>query len=176
MPQNQGDRRKDVPIRVFVADDHPLVLAGLKSLIASEAQFELVGDARNGAEALSRAISLRPDVLLLDLCMPGLSGLDVARGFLAASPNSRVVVLTVLEDQFFLRRVFEAGISGYVLKRSATEQLGRAIRAVVAGTVYLDTAFDLTVVLSDVELRTAARRVGLDTFAESIAANCRRPT
>lgn len=175
MSQNKPDNRPAAPIRVFLADDHPLVLTGLRGLIAADASCELVGEATDGADALSRAIKLRPDVLVLDLWMPGLSGLDVGRRFLSACPGCHVLVLTVLENEFFLRRVVEKGFSGFILKRSATDKLVQAIHMVAAGQVYLDTAFLCPTATSDGELRFAARVLVLDKFSENVVANSRRP-
>lgn len=128
------------PVRVFLADDHPVVLSGMKALIVADASLELVGEAQDGPTALRRASELQPDVAVLDLSMPGLNGIDVARKLLAACPQCRVLVLTVHEDGAYLRQVLELGVAGYVLKRSATEELNRGIHAVAAGGLYLDPA------------------------------------
>ena len=120
-------------MRVFLADDHPVVLSGMKALVAGDPAIELVGEATDGPNALRRAIELRPDVAVLDLSMPGLNGIEVARKLLAACPDCRVLVLTVHEDGAYLRQVLELGVSGYVLKRSATEELIRGIHAVASG-------------------------------------------
>jgi DNA-binding NarL/FixJ family response regulator len=128
------------PLRVFLADDHPLVLEGIRALIVADAGIELVGEARDGATALRRAIDLRPDVAVLDLSMPGLNGIEVARKLLEAWPQCRVLILTVHEDGAYLRQLLEFGVAGYVLKRSATEELRRAIHAVADGGTYLDPA------------------------------------
>jgi DNA-binding NarL/FixJ family response regulator len=135
LPQQQNSR-----LRVFLADDHPVVLSGMKVLVASDDALELVGEAVDGPNALRRAIELRPDVVVLDLSMPGLNGIEVARKFLAACPECRVLVLTVHEDGAYLRQLLDLGVSGYVLKRSATEELIRGIHAVAAGGLYLDPA------------------------------------
>jgi DNA-binding NarL/FixJ family response regulator len=128
------------PVRVFLADDHPVVLSGMKALIAADANLELIGEAQDGPTALRRASELQPDVAVLDLSMPGLNGIDVARKLLAACPQCRVLILTVHEDGAYLRQVLELGVAGYVLKRSATEELNRGIHAVAAGGLYLDPA------------------------------------
>lgn len=128
------------PLRVFLADDHPVVLDGIKALIGADPGLELVGFAEDGRLALRRAIELRPDVAVLDLSMPGLNGIEVAGRLLAACPECRVLVLTVQEDAAYLRQVLELGVAGYVLKRSATEELRRGIYAVAAGGIYLDPA------------------------------------
>jgi DNA-binding NarL/FixJ family response regulator len=127
-------------LRVFLADDHPIVLDGIKALIVADERLELVGQASDGPTALRRATELRPDVAVLDLSMPGLNGVEVSRQLLAACPLCRVVVLTVHEDAAYLRQLLDLGISGYVLKRSATEELLRSIHAAAAGGIYLDPA------------------------------------
>lgn len=127
-------------ISVFLADDHPLVLAGMKAHIEADPELQLVGDARDGPTALRRAIELRPDVVVLDISMPGLNGIDVTRKLLAACPRCRILVLTVHEDGSYLRQLLGLGVAGYVLKRSAAEELSRGIHAVAAGGIYLDPA------------------------------------
>jgi DNA-binding NarL/FixJ family response regulator len=128
------------PLQVYLADDHPLVLDGIKALILADAGLELVGAARDGATALRQAIELRPDVAVLDLSMPGVNGIEVARQLLAACPQCRVLILTVQEDGAYLRQLLDFGVAGYVLKRSATDELRRAIHAVADGGIYLDPA------------------------------------
>jgi DNA-binding NarL/FixJ family response regulator len=128
------------PLQVYLADDHPLVLDGIKALILADAGLELVGAARDGATALRQAIELRPDVAVLDLSMPGVNGIEVARQLLAACPQCRVLILTVQEDGAYLRQLLDLGVAGYVLKRSATDELRRAIHAVADGGIYLDPA------------------------------------
>jgi DNA-binding NarL/FixJ family response regulator len=129
-----------MPLRVFLADDHPVVLAGIKSLLTADAGLEIVGDARDGLTALQMAIDLKPDVVVLDMSMPGLNGVEVTRQLLAVCPNCKVLVLTVHEDRSYVRKLLEVGVAGYLLKRSAGEDLLRAIRAVAGGGIYLDPA------------------------------------
>jgi DNA-binding NarL/FixJ family response regulator len=129
-----------VPLRVFLADDHPLVLDGIKALVAADPAVQVVGTARDGAVALRRACELQPDVAVLDLSMPGLNGMEVARGLLAACPRCRVIVLSMHDDAAYLRQLLDLGVAGYVLKRSASEELSRSIHAVAAGGIYLDPA------------------------------------
>ncbi len=128
------------PLRVFLADDHPLVLEGIKSFLFADDGLELVGEARDGLTALRLAVDLKPDVAILDLSMPGLNGIEVAGRLLDACPQCRVLILTVHEDAAYLRQLLDLGVAGYVLKRSATEELRRAVRAVAAGGIYLDPA------------------------------------
>ena len=128
------------PVRVFVADDHPLILDGIKALVSADPALELAGEARDGPTALRRAIELKPDVAVLDLSMPGLNGIEVSRKLLAVHPECRILILTVHEDDGYLRKLLALGVAGYVLKRSAPEELRRGIHAVSAGDIYLDPA------------------------------------
>ena len=128
------------PLRVFIADDHPVVLAGIRSLLNGDPEVEIVGEARDGITALRMALELKPAIMVLDLSMPGLNGVDVTRQLLAQFPDCKVVVLTVHEDRSYLRKLIEVGAAGYVLKRSVAEDLLRAIHAVAAGGIYLDPA------------------------------------
>jgi DNA-binding NarL/FixJ family response regulator len=150
------------PIKVFLADDHPLVLDGMKALVTADPELTMVGEARDGPTALRRAIDLQPDVAVLDLSMPAMNGVEVARRLLEALPRCRVVILTVHEDGAYLRQLLEIGVAGYVLKRSATDELRRAIYAVAAGGTYLDPAIAGRAV-------GRANRLPADTGAGSMA-------
>lgn len=127
-------------IRILVADDHRLVLAGLKALVKDDPTIEVIGDAVDGQSALRLAIELKPEVIVLDLSMPGMNGVRVAQSLRAQAPRCHILILSVHEDRAYLRRLLETGVSGYVLKRSAPEELISAIRAVAAGGTYLDPA------------------------------------
>ena len=126
--------------RILVADDHHLVLAGLKMLLGDDPSIEVIGEAMDGQSALRMAIELRPDVIVLDLSMPGMNGVRVAQSLRTQVPQCHILILSVHEDRAYLRQLFETGVSGYVLKRSAPEELIAAIRAVAAGGTYLDPA------------------------------------
>ena len=128
------------PVRVLMADDHPIVLAGLKALVQTDPGLEIVGEARDGRTALRLALELRPDAVVLDISMPEMNGAEVARALLAEQPTCRILVLTVHEDRTYLRRLLDAGVAGYLVKRSAADELIRAIHAVAAGGTYLDPA------------------------------------
>ena len=129
-----------MPLRVLMADDHPIVLAGMKALVAADPDLDIVGEARDGRTALQLAKELQPDAAVLDIGMPGLNGLEVAQAMRTETPDTRVIILTVHEDRAYLRQLLEAGVSAYLLKRSAAEELVRAIHAVAAGGLYLDPA------------------------------------
>jgi DNA-binding NarL/FixJ family response regulator len=128
------------PLRVFLADDHPIVLAGVKALIEADTYLAVVGEARDGRTALRLAADLQPDIAVLDISMPGLNGVRLAEQLRAVCPNCKILALTVHEDRGYLRQLLDIGISGYVLKRSASEELIRAIKAVSSGGLYLDPA------------------------------------
>jgi DNA-binding NarL/FixJ family response regulator len=125
-------------LRVLLADDHPLVLEGIRALLTGDPGLEIVGEARDGRTALRMAIELKPDVVVLDLSMPGLNGVEVMRQLLPECPLCKVIVLTVHEDRSYFRKLMEVGAVGYVLKRSVSEDLRRAIHSVSAGGVFLD--------------------------------------
>ena len=125
-------------LRIFLADDHVMVRTGLKTLIDAEKDMEVIGEASDGQTALKKAAELRPDVAVMDISLPQLSGTQATQKLKQACPEIHVLALTVHEDKSYLREVLEAGASGYVLKRAAAEDLIRAIRLVAGGSVYLD--------------------------------------
>lgn len=124
-------------IRVLIADDHAVLRAGLRILLDAEPDIEVVGEARDGLEVLARVRGLAPDILLLDLAMPRMGGLEVLGRIREASPRTRVLILTMHEEEEYLQEALQAGSAGYVLKRAAAEELLSAIRAVYHGGVYL---------------------------------------
>src|SRR5690349_1525027 len=133
-------------IRVLLADDHAIVREGLKSLINSQSGMEVVGEAADGPTAVSMTAELDPDVVVVDISMPGANGAQVTTQLRAARPDRKVLVLTVHEDKGYLRLLLEAGAAGYVLKRAAAAELVQAIRAVAEGGTYLDPALAGSVV------------------------------
>jgi DNA-binding NarL/FixJ family response regulator len=127
-------------IRIVLADDHPIVLDGLRNLIRAEPDFELVGEAASGLSALKIIREQRPDVAVLDISMPELNGIVLSRRLAGEMPALRLLILTLHEDRAYLNQALEAGVRGYVLKRSAVENLVQAIRAVLVGGLYIDPA------------------------------------
>lgn len=125
-------------IRVVLADDHPIVLAGLRNLIEAETDLDLVGEATNGQAALITIQDKKPDAAVVDISMPEISGIDLATRLAKETPDVRVLVLTLYEERSFVMRALAAGVRGYVLKRSAAENLVHAIRAVMQGELYID--------------------------------------
>jgi DNA-binding NarL/FixJ family response regulator len=146
-------------IRIVLADDHPIVLDGLRNLIRAEPDFELVGEAASGLSALKIIRKQRPDVAVLDISMPELNGILLSRRLAGEMPALRLLVLTLHEDRAYLNQALEAGVRGYVLKRSAVENLVQAIRAVMVGGLYIDPAIVGRVFESkQVNKRLAARK------------------
>lgn len=125
-------------IRVLIADDHAIVREGVRALLTLSEDIEVVGEAANGQEAVRLARSLSPDVILMDIAMPGLGGLEATIEIRKENPNARILVLTQYEDREYIRRFLKAGVSGYVLKKSAGGELTAAIRAVQRGGLVLD--------------------------------------
>lgn len=124
-------------ITILVADDHPVVRAGLREMLATAPEFDLVGEARDGAEAVGLAATHRPDVMLMDLRMPVMDGVAATSRIISAGGPTRVVVLTTYDSDSDILRAVEAGASGYVLKDSPREDLFRAIRAAAEGKALL---------------------------------------
>jgi len=121
------------PISVVVADDHPVFRHGMRALLDGVADVELIGEAADGDEAVAAALALEPDVVLMDLRMPGLNGIDATRKILAAAPDAGILVLTMFEDDDSVFAAMRAGARGYLLKGSEQEEVMRAIRAIASG-------------------------------------------
>jgi DNA-binding NarL/FixJ family response regulator len=127
-------------IRVVVADDHKVVRAGIRELLADEPDIQVVGEARDGQEAVALAISLRPDVVVMDINMPELSGVEATRQIRAAAPTVRVLALTAYQDDPYIYGLLDAGASGYMLKTAEGQEIVRAVRATAAGQSAIDPA------------------------------------
>jgi DNA-binding NarL/FixJ family response regulator len=126
------------PTRVLVADDHAILRSGLRLLISGQADMEVVGEAGDVEETVRLAASLHPDVVTLDLTMPGGSGLAAIAGIRAAAPSTRIVILTMHEDPAYVRSALAAGASGFLVKSAADSALIAAIRAVRRGRVFVE--------------------------------------
>ena len=127
-------------ISVLLADDHPIVRHGLRALLEAEPDIVVVEEVDDGLEAVERVAQLRPDVLVLDLMMPGLNGLDVTRQAVQRSPQTHVIILSMYASEAYVLEARRNGAAGYVLKRSSPDELVRAIREVVAGRSFLSRA------------------------------------
>lgn len=128
-------------VRMLLADDHGILRQTLRVCLAQQPDFELVGEAKDGLETMAQVEKLRPDLLLLDLSMPGLPGLEVLRRVRQRFPRTRVVVLSMHKDQAYVLRALQNGASGYVLKEADAADLVHAVREVMAGRSYLSPPF-----------------------------------
>jgi len=126
------------PLRILLVEDHAVVREALKSLINTQQGMVIVGEAGDGTLGIQLAAQLAPDIVVMDVGLPGINGAQATRQVRRVSPASRVVALTQFEDKSYVRELFDAGATGYVLKRSAANELIRAIRTVASGGTYFD--------------------------------------
>lgn len=124
-------------IRVLLAEDHVVVRQGLSALLAADGRFEIVGGARTGREAVDLAKAHRPDVILMDIAMPVLNGLEATRQILAENPAARVLILSAYSDEQYIKRLFAVGAIGFLEKQTSSEVLTEAIREVASGKKYI---------------------------------------
>lgn len=124
-------------IRILLVDDHAVLRAGLRLLLDAQTDMQVIGEASDGSEALQLCETLKPDLVLLDLSMPGLGGLDAIPVMRKAAPTARILVLTMHDDESYLKGALRSGASGYVLKKAADSELLSAVRMVMRGEVYV---------------------------------------
>lgn len=141
-------RETQMSVRVVLADDHRIIREGLRSLLEKEPGMKVVGEADNGRTTVNLAERLRPDVIVMDLSMPGLNGMEATRQIVGRVPGVKVLVLSMHSDKRFVGGALNAGASGYLLKDCAFDELARAIGVVLAGQTYLSPGIAHTVVES----------------------------
>jgi len=127
-------------IRLMLVDDHQVVRTGLKSFLQTQPDLEVIAEANDGQEAIARALETRPDIVIMDISMPGVDGLEATRRLKEQWPQVVVLALTVHEDKFYFMKMLEAGASGYLTKQAASDELVQAIHTVAAGHIYLQPA------------------------------------
>lgn len=125
------------PIKILIADDHTVVRSGLSVLLNAQPDLAVVGEAATGSETIEKARALHPDVLLLDIAMPDMNGVEAARLIQEDAPDVRIIVLTMYDDEAYLRQFLEIGVAGYVLKKAADTELIDAIRAIHRGESFV---------------------------------------
>lgn len=158
-------------LRIFLADDHALLRDGLKALVNVQPDMEVIGEADNGRAAWLRAKELRPDVIVMDVSMPDLNGVQATEKLKMDCPDVKVLALTAYKDKGYLDQLLKVGASGYVLKLSAAEELIKAIRMVALGEVYLDAEMADKVTDSYIRnqfLRGATRQKDLSEREEQV--------
>ena len=143
-------------IRVLVCDDHALVRSGLRRLLESEQSFEVVGEAADAEQAVAIVGQQHPDVLLLDVVMPGRSGIEAIPDLIAASPETQILVLSMQDDPSYVRKAFSAGAHGYLLKEAADAELVQAIQDVAAGHRYVHPALGARLAAAEAEAHDRA--------------------
>ncbi len=149
-----------MPMRVILADDHQLVRAGLRALLQSFDDVQVLAECNDGHEVLAKVGELHPDVLLLDITMPGLNGLDVAARIPKLSPSTRVLVLSMHAGPEYVAQALRAGVAGYLIKDAAVEELRVALDALMAGRAYLSPAISRTVLHGFLRTGKAAAELG----------------
>jgi len=160
-------------IRILLADDHPLVRQGFKMILAAQPDMEIVGEAGNGREALESAGQLQPDVVVMDVAMPELNGIEATRRLADVSPRTRVLALSMHKDSVYVREILRAGARGYLLKDAIASDLLAAVRAVARGEGYLSPGVSDAVlndyrrhVTDPIDLLTSREREVLQMIAE----------
>ena len=169
-----GSRSSMKRIRILLADDHAVVRQGFKMILAAQPDMEIVGEAANGREAVELAQQLSPDVVVMDVSMPELNGIEATRRLASLVPHARVVALSMHKDSVYVREILRAGARGYLLKDSGAADLVASIRAVASGESYLSPAVS-NAVLDDyrrlatnpIDLLTSREREVLQLLAES---------
>lgn len=155
------------PIRIMLADDHQVIRTGLKSFLESQPDFKVVAEASNGREAIERTLETRPDIILMDITMPEMDGLEATRQLKKLWPECVILCLTVHEDKFYFMEMLAAGASGYLTKQSASDELVSAIHAVAQGHAYLQPALARWL-LEDYQLLASAKQSSKEDDAENI--------
>ena len=145
-------------IKVLLADDHAVVRDGLRLILEARGEVQVVGDVANGQEAVDASRTLTPDIVIMDIAMPELNGLDATRQVLALRDGTRVIILSMHAAAEYVYRAFEAGASGYVLKESAGRELMEAVRSVYAGRRYVSPRIGPDVIMEVLSQRHAGRR------------------
>jgi two-component system response regulator NreC len=155
-------------IRLMLVDDHEVVRVGLKNFLQTQEDFEVVAEASDGEEAVNRAMEAHPDVILMDITMPGVDGLEATRRLRVLSPKSLILALTVHDDKQYFMQMLAAGASGYITKQAAGDDLIEAIHAIYAGNVFLQPALARWLLEDYQRLagQSSARQFSLDVLSQ----------
>jgi DNA-binding NarL/FixJ family response regulator len=136
-------------IKTLIVDDHQIILYGIRSLLREVTDIEIVGEALDGHSAVELTPKLKPDVILMDLSLPGMNGIDATSRILEESPSIKVLVLSMYSDRFTVNRVLNAGVSGFVLKNCTADELVDAIRTVFNGGTYFSSEINYIIAAED---------------------------
>ncbi len=151
-------------IRVLIADDHAVLRAGLSMLLNAEPDIEVIGEASDGDEAVTKTVELTPDVLLLDIAMPGPGGIDVIQIIRAKNLPVAILILTMYEDEVYLRETLKAGATGYIPKKAAETELISAIKAVHRGEVFIHPSMTKALVEEAIYGTTIDKKMPVDSY------------
>jgi two-component system, NarL family, response regulator NreC len=146
------------PIRVLIVDDHPVVRSGLRRVLESVADIEVVGEAGDAKQAVFETRAQKPDIILMDVVMPGASGIEAIPDVLHDAPEAKVLILSMQDDPNYVRQAFAAGAAGYVLKEAADTDLVAAVREVAGGGRYVHPTLGALIVAADAEERERAEQ------------------
>jgi len=152
-----------MPTRILIADDHGVLRAGLRALLNAEPGLDVVGEAGDGDEALRLTRTLQPDIVLMDINMPGSGGIEATRQLKQLHPDVRVLILTVHEDEGLLQEAIRAGAAGYIIKRAVESELINAIRAVSRGDLYVHPSMTRAL-LTNTSLASAGNQAAIETL------------
>ncbi|MGC1404896.1 MAG: response regulator transcription factor, partial [Thermodesulfobacteriota bacterium] len=141
------------PIKILIADDHTIVRQGLARLLEDHAEFKVVGEAVNGNMAIEKSLSLKPDVVIMDIAMPLLNGIEAARRIRRQLPQSKIIILSMYAQEHYIHELLEAGISGYLLKESSGRDIINAIQAAMKGETFLSPSISKLLVDRYLSLR-----------------------
>lgn len=155
-------KTSDKPLRLVLADDHPLVRAGIRAELEKLAPVEVVGEASNGRQALELVKTLRPDVVFMDISMPGLNGIEAVARITKEFPEVRVIIFSMHENEEYVWRALKAGAAGYLLKKEATSELEAALQRVREGGIYLSREISARLAKKLPEQRMAAQKSPLE--------------
>jgi two-component system, NarL family, response regulator NreC len=148
----------ETPIRVLIVDDHPVVRSGLRRVLESVADIKVVGEAGDAKQAVFETRAQKPDIILMDVVMPGASGIEAIPDVLHDAPDAKVLILSMQDDPNYVRQAFAAGAAGYVLKEAADTDLVAAVREVAGGRRYVHPTLGALIVAADAEERERAEQ------------------
>ena len=144
------------PIRILIADDHTIVRQGLARLLEDQPNFKVIGEAYNGHMAIEKSLSLKPDVVIMDIAMPLLNGIEAARRIRRQLPQIKILILSMYSHEHYIHELLEAGISGYLLKESSGRDIIKAIQAAMKGETFLSPSISKVLVDSYLSLRKSS--------------------
>ncbi|MDZ7722672.1 MAG: response regulator transcription factor [candidate division KSB1 bacterium] len=155
-----------MPISILIADDHEILRSGLRSLLSENKQFDIIAEASDGREALTKAEELKPDVIVMDISMPGMNGMEATRQILEKEGEIKIIALSVHSDKQFIAGMLQAGASGYLLKDCAVDELEEAITTVIHGDTYLSSRITGTVVQHFRDILNSQHTSAFDVLTE----------